>query len=358
MRQRKKVLFICGSMNQTTQMHSIAKAMVAKAMVDDGDCWFTPYYTDGFVARLQERGLIEFTIAGHGHRARAAAYLAEHGLNVDDGGTLHSYDLILTCSDLVVPKNVRGRKVILVQEGMTDPENALFYAAKYLGFPRYLASTSTFGLSHAYVRMCVASVGYRDHFVQKGVAKETIAVTGIPNFDNCQEFANTPFEHQNYVLVATSDARETLKYENRKKFIYHCLDIAAGRTLVFKLHPNENIDRGIREIQKYAPKAHVYHSCPINHMIAHCDVLVTRFSTVVYIGIALGKQVFSEFDLTSLHRMAPIQNGGTSAQNIADVCQEVLDRHDLLIPVVAKLPAYRTYLHRQRAATLSGRTEA
>ncbi len=43
--------------------------------------------------------------------------------------------------------------------------------------------------------------------------------------------------YHNFVLVATSDMRETYKYENRKKFIKKAYKIADGRQLIFKLHP-------------------------------------------------------------------------------------------------------------------------
>ena len=38
----KKILFICGSLNQTTQMHQIASHLM-----NEYDCYFTPYYADG-----------------------------------------------------------------------------------------------------------------------------------------------------------------------------------------------------------------------------------------------------------------------------------------------------------------------
>jgi hypothetical protein len=60
-------------------------------------------------------------------------------------------------------------------------------------------------------------------------------------------------------------------------------------------------------------------------MIANCDVLITRFSSTVYVGMALGKEVYSDFDLNDLRRMMPIQNGGTSAQNIANIARELLN---------------------------------
>ena len=307
------------------------------------DCWFTPYYVDGMLERLERRGWLDFTIAGTGHRQRAMEYLASHGLQIDDRGQRHDYDLVVTCSDLVVQQNIRHKAIVLVQEGMTDPENVFYYLSKYLKFPRYLASTSTTGLSNVYARFCVASQGYRDLFVRKGADASKVIVTGIPNFDNCVEYYDTPFEHRRHVLVATSDARETYKYENRKAFIHECLDIAFGRTLVFKLHPNEQVDRAVAEIRQHAPHAHVYHSGDINPMIAHCDVLITKYSTVVYIGMALGKEVYSAFPLEQLRKLTPLQNGGRSALAIADVCREVMDeQHSLHDYARAKVwPSYR-----------------
>ena len=38
----------------------------------------------------------------------------------------------------------------------------------------------------------------------------------IPNFDNCRQYLDNDFPYQHYVLVCTSDARDTLKFENRK----------------------------------------------------------------------------------------------------------------------------------------------
>jgi hypothetical protein len=319
MKQRRKILFICGSLNQTTMMHQIA------AHLPECEVFFTPYYTDGFLKTLADRGLLDFTVMGGPQRRNTEKYLAEHNLPVDYGGAQNDYDLVVTCSDLVVPKNIRDKKVVLVQEGMTDPENLMYYLVKYLGLPRYLASTSTTGLSDAYNVFCVASEGYRDHFIRKGVKPEKIAVTGIPNFDNCNDFLKNDFPHKNYVLVATSDARETFKYENRRKFIEQAVKIAGARQLIFKLHPNENVERATREINKYAPGALVFSNANTNHMIANCDVLITRFSTVVYVGIALGKEVYSEFDVEELRRMTPIQNCCRSAENIARICRSVMN---------------------------------
>lgn len=319
MQERKKILYICGSINQTSQMHQISEQL------PEYDHYFTPYYADGYVEWARKYNMLEFSILGNKLIRRSFQYLQEHNLQVDYKGRQHDYDLILTCSDLIIPENIRRKKVILVQEGMTDPEGITYYLVKYLRLPRYLASTSTTGLSHKYDYFCVASNGYKKLFSRKGVRPESIIVTGIPNFDNCKQYYDNNFPYKNYVLVATTDMRETFRYENRKKFIRYCQDIADGRQLIFKLHPNENARRGAQEIKEYAPEALVYSTGDTNHMIANCDVLITRFSSVVYVGLALGKQVYSDFPMEDLIELTPDQNNGTSAVNIAGVARDLLN---------------------------------
>ncbi len=307
-------------MNQTTQMHQVAKEL------PEHDCWFTPYYCDGIQEKLRQMKLAEVTPAGFRHVARCMNYLNAHDLQVDYQGKKNDYDLVVTSSDLIIQKNIRDKKVVLVQEGMTDPEHLAYHIVKLFPFlPRYLASTSTTGLSDGYDYFCVASEGYRDLFIRKGVKPEKIRVTGIPNFDNCKKFYDNQFPHKHFVLVCTSDSRETYKYENRRKIIENALKVADGRLLIFKLHPNENFERATREINKYAPNALVYTSGSAEEMIANCDVLMTRFSSTVYVGLALGKEVYSEFPIEELRRLTPIQNNGTSAKNIANVCRELLE---------------------------------
>ncbi|MFZ1292452.1 MAG: hypothetical protein WAR79_20340 [Melioribacteraceae bacterium] len=298
-------------MNQTTMMHKISKHLLGF------DSYFTPFYDDGIIGYLAEKGFLEFTILGNKIRRKTENYFVNNKLNIDPDKRNNEYVLVFTCSDLIIPNNIKHNKIILIQEGMTDPENLMYYFVKYFGLPRFLASTSTTGLSDAYKLFFVASEGYKKLFIRKGVNPDKIIVTGIPNFDNVKEFLENDFSYKNYVLVATSDSRETFKYENRKKFIYEALKIANGRQLIFKLHPNENFNRAKREIEKYAPKALVYTDGNINHMIANCDVLITKYSTVVYIGIALGKEVYSYFDINLLKELTPIQNEGKSAELIA-----------------------------------------
>lgn len=315
---RKKILLIGGSLNQTTMMHQIAQHL------QDYDCYFTPFYADGLIGYASKKGWANFTVLGGPMRRMTEEYLRKQNLPVDEGGRRNAYDLVLTCSDLIIQKNIRGKRIILVQEGMTDPENLFYYLVKWFKLPRYLASTSTHGLSHAYERFCVASEGYREFFIRKGVSPEKMVVTGIPNFDNAAQYLNNSFPYRNYVLVATSDARETFKYDDRKRFIRRALEIADGRQVIFKLHPNEKVERATREILKLAPRALIFSKGNTNHMIANCDVLVTQYSSVVYIGLALGKEVHSYFDIILLKRLMPIQNGGTSAKNIAEVCKTYL----------------------------------
>ncbi|MFC7669567.1 hypothetical protein ACFQT0_21025 [Hymenobacter humi] len=155
-----------------------------------------------------------------------------------------------------------------------------------------------------------------------GVDPGKLVVTGIPNFDDAEKLRHNDFPHHGYVLVATSDLRETFTPDNRRKFIAHCTHIAAGRPLIFKLHPNEKVDRAVAEIRRYAPPGTlVFTDGHTDHMIANCVELITQYSTVVYMGLALGKPVHSYFDVEDLRRKQPWQNGGTSARRIAAICR-------------------------------------
>lgn len=322
---KKKILFICGSLNQTTMMHKISREL------SEYKNYFTPFYGDGLIKYMAESGFLDFSILGGQFKQNTIKYLKDNNLNIDYAGQRYNYDLVFTCTDLIIQKNIKNKKIILVQEGMTDEENILFNIVRRLKLPRYIAGTVATGQSKAYEYFCVASEGYKKFFVEKGLDKEKIVVTGIPNFDNCGEYLNNDFPFRNYVLAATSDVRETFKYENRKKFIKNCLRIANGRQLIFKLHPNEKIGRAIREIKKFAPGSIVLSTGNTNHMIANCDVLITRFSSVVYVGLALGKEVYSDFDIEMLKRITPEQNNGASAKNIAAIASEILKRKELKV---------------------------
>ncbi len=319
---KKKILFICGSLNQTTMMYKISQQLT------EYDQYFSPYYADGFLKMLLRAGLVNYTVLGGKFRIQTEKFLAERTLKLDYEGKQNDYDYIFTCSDLYVPKNIKKKKIVLVQEGMTDPEKLNYYITRYLGLPRYLAATSMTGLSHAYDLFCVASEGYKDFFIKKGCNPDKLVVTGIPNFDNCKESFNNNFPHKNYVLVCTSDARETISYENRKKTILDAVKIANGKQLIFKLHPNEKAERATKEINMYAPGALVFAKGNTDEMIANCDTLVTRYSTVVYVGIALGKEVYSYFNIDMLKRLTPMQNGGSSHLNIAEAFRKRIVREE------------------------------
>jgi hypothetical protein len=318
-RMDKRVLFICGSINQTTQMEQIA------ANLPDYSCHFTPYYGDTVLGLCCRMGLAEFSVMGKKLSRRCLEYLTSRGLPTDPKGRTWTYDLIITCSDLVIPKNVAGKVTILVQEGMTDPENLLYRLVRRFRFlPRWLASTAATGLSDRYNFFCVASAGYRDLFIRKGVKPDKLVVTGIPNFDNCAKYLDNQFPHRNFVLVCTSDGRETFKADDRKALIRKAVSIAGGRKLIFKLHPNENSRRAASEIARYAPRALVYSSGSAEEMVANCDVLVTEYSSTAYVGLALGKEVHSYFDIEELKALLPIQNRA-AASNVAEVCRSLLE---------------------------------
>jgi hypothetical protein len=336
------ILFICGSLNQTTQMHKIARHSMK-----EHDCYFTPYYGDGLVNLFAKMGWLNFTVLGGRHKRETEEYFFRHNLNVDPRGESRSYDLVVTCSDLLIQNNIRGKRVALVQEGITEPEGIMFHLVKWLKLPRYLANTSTNGLSNEYDIFCVASRGYAELFVRKGVHERKIAVTGIPNFDNVKSAHDNKFPFHGHVLVATSPLRETFRYDDRRAFIRKCSAIAGERNLIFKLHPLENAERAIREIYQNAPGAIVFAHGDINQMIANADVVITQQSTCTYVAIALGKEVHTNLNVAELKRLMPIQNGGSSAENIANICERVL--HTPLEVLRAKRRQTQPRLKREQA---------
>ena len=304
-------------------MHKISK------FFPDCESYFSPYYTDGILNLLVKARILDFTILGGNFRKQTENYLNENKLKIDYRGEARDYDLVYTGSDLIVPKNIRSRKMILVQEGMMEPINFLFYLVKYLKFPRWSCNTAATGLSDYYNYFCVASEGFKNLFIERGVNPDKIIVTGIPNFDNAKALLNNNFPHKEYVLVATSDARETLNYENRKEFILKAKEISDGRQIIFKLHPNEKFKRAEKEINKYAPGSLIFQNEDIDPMLANCDVLITKYSSVAFIGLALGKEVHSAFDLQFLKDLLPLQNGGRSASEIAYIGRQLIGLKDL-----------------------------
>jgi len=340
--KNKKILFVCGSMNQTTQMHKISLEL------PEYDAYFSPFFATGFLGFLNKLKLVEYTILGGEVKQRTLNYIRENKLNLDYRGKNDDYDLVLIPQDLTIPRNIKKFKTILVQEGMTDPPDWRYHVTRFLHLYRWCASTSMTGLSHQYDYFCVASEGFREQFIRRGIISNKIRVTGIPNFDNIiNEMKDLKFEHKNFVLVATSDIRETLKYENRKILIEFALKIADGRKLIFKLHPNENVKKRTAEIKKYAPDALVYHGVSIDPLIANCDVFITKFSSTLFPAFVLGKEVHCSIDNEVLRKLVPIQNYGTSAKNIAEVAKELLESSPSVIRKREKTKYY-SYLFQDK----------
>jgi len=318
---RKKILFIIGSPNQTTQMYQIYQHLQ-----DEFDCYFTQFFPGDWIMWFTKASrMAEHTILSGLFKQKGEQFVKDHGLQYDYAGRQlgNKYDLVFMCTDASFPKVARRTKSIWVQEGMVDPLDAWGKWVKRLGLPSYMAfRTSLNGCMNFSDIYCAASEGYKSYFSGMGTEAERIVVTGMPNFDNAAQYLDNDFPHKDYVLVCTSDIRETYKKENRIGFIRHCVSIAAGRPLVFKLHPNEVWDRAYYEIINNTPAGTlVFQNENTNHMIANCQELVTQYSTVVYIGMALGKKVHSYFDYDLLQRLMPVQNGGTSARTIAEIAR-------------------------------------
>lgn len=333
----KNILLIGGTMNQTRT------ALAVGAQLSEHRCAYSPLYADGLLGWASARGWLDFTSAGVPLRARALECLRNADVTIDDGGHRGPYDLIVATGDLIVPRNIRGRRMVLIQEGLTEPEGPIYYGVRYAGLPRVLANTAAFGLSDAYDVFCVASEGYRDLFHRKGVRADKMVVTGVPHLDDIERHRTNNFAERGYVLVCTSNARETFKRDDRTQFLRAALRIADGRRMIVKLHPAERRDRAIREIQAIAPAATILVEGNTDHMIANADVVIAQYSTVAFTAAALGKELYSYLEPDELRRILPVQTGGRSAALIADVCRHVLES-----PTVATPP----HLSAQRPETM------
>lgn len=319
----KKILFITGSMNQTSQMFQIAGEL------PEYDCWFSQMFSDVPLVRYlnNKTSLLDKTIISRPHRKKAEAFLRNAGCNIDYEARLNTYDLVVCCSDLILPAPLRSVKTIWVQEGMIDKVTVLSKVVKALKLsPTLCFNTSLNGSTNKCDLYCAASEGYKQYISRMGTDISKVYVTGMLNYDNAAQYLDNDFPHHNYIMVATTDMRETARPENRVKFIKHCVAIAQGRQLLFKLHPNENVKRAVKEIEQNTPGGTlIFTEGNTSHMIANCLELITQYSTVVYTGIALGKKVYSWFDVTELKQLAPLQNGGKSARNIASICRAYIE---------------------------------
>src|SRR5579871_1001422 len=134
--RRKKILFIVGSPNQTSQMHQVA------AQLPEYDCFFSQLYSrNTFIKLAVRRGILDTTILGGEFRRKSDAYLDRHGLPNDYARSLYNnrYDMAVLCSDLYVPLDLRELKTLWVQEGMTDPVTSWGKWSRRLHLPPYWA---------------------------------------------------------------------------------------------------------------------------------------------------------------------------------------------------------------------------
>jgi hypothetical protein len=343
--RRKEILFIGADVLQSSQMHEVARSL------PEYEHYYSPYWGDAFVTLVRDLGIIDYTSAGKKRVNNCLDYLQRHGLRTDPFCRRGGYDLVVTCSDVVVPKNIRDRKIVVVQEGILDPELRSYKAIRLLPFlPHWLAGTAMTGLSGMYDAICVGSEGYREHMIERGADPDKIHVTGLIHFDNCKQYLDNDFPHRGYLLVCTSDGRETWKNDDRQALIARALRMAGGRQLVFKLHPNEIYERAAAEIRAQAPGALIYFREPgisAEELVANCDVLISEWSTLVFVALALGKECYSYHDMRMIERLAPIQNGGTSAENIAAVCRRMIEAPARITP---HRPAWRASLSRRLEA--------
>ncbi len=68
---KPKILFIGGSLNQTTIMHKICNEL------PDCDAYFTPYYASGPLWVMTKLRMLEFTIMGGPFKRKTLEYIKD-----------------------------------------------------------------------------------------------------------------------------------------------------------------------------------------------------------------------------------------------------------------------------------------
>jgi len=326
MSTKKNILCLGGSRNQTSQLHQIAQYLEA-----DYNIFYSQVFGEGFLFKAAaEIGFFDNTVLGRDSSFTKASqqYIKAHNLNYDYRGQSKGikYDLALLSTDMIVPKSFKNIKTVWIQEGMIDPITSFGRLVKKLGLPAYAtASTALNGTSNKADLYFAMSRGYKNYFKAYGTESSKILVTGVPNFDNIHSLMNTSYNERGFVLVATSDIRELGGNDDRIFLIKEAIRIANGRKLIFKPHPNESIERVISEIKSVHPNPCIITEPIIDILIAHCDVLITQYSSCVYQGLVLGKKVYSYFPIEELEIKKPIQNGGKSGKIISGIVSEFME---------------------------------
>src|ERR1700719_2263767 len=101
----KNILLICGTLNQTKAMMAIGNELA------DHHCYYTPFYSDGHLLRASQRGQLDFTVLAGPLRERTVAFMRDARLPVDERGEARAYDLIVTCTDLILQNNLEGKRI-------------------------------------------------------------------------------------------------------------------------------------------------------------------------------------------------------------------------------------------------------
>lgn len=322
---KKKIICVVGSLNQTKQLH-----LISKHLNEDFDIYFTQIYGEGLFYRVvAESGVMDNTVLGKdsSFTKLSREYILDNQLQYDYRAQSkgNQYDLALLSTDMIVPKTLRRIKSIWVQEGMIDPIKTSGILIKKLGLPTYFTSdTSLNGTSNRADIYCAMSSGYKDYFSKWGTDRAKIIITGVPNFDNIISFAENPYPESGFVLIATSDIRELGGNENRVDFFKKCREIARDRKVIYKPHPNENLNRVTREVKMVIPDVDIITKPVLDTLIAHCDTFITQWSSSAYVGLVMGKTIYSYFPIEELEANKPLQNGGKSAEIIAQIAREFI----------------------------------
>ena len=245
----------------------------------------------------------------HGHRrqlAQRCRYYCGTGVSPSTTGRHGPYDLVVDLLDVFLQKNIaatdRSRS-----GAITDPEDDNF---RLVAAPLAHSRSGPRDGPRRLPRLCVASDRSRSVRRQgqgggdRGHRRSTSTTATL---------SRQHFPHRDFVLVYTSIAAGSPPWRRSKS---RSSSMRSGARDDLQVPPQRRPRASGGGSESVCTGCPIFTTGSAEAMIANCDVLITRYSSTVFVGLALGKETHSDYPMDELRRLQPVQNR-SAALNIA-----------------------------------------
>jgi len=316
---KKNILFIGSTVDQIKVMHTISDHLNPVH-----NCFFTPFYLDNVVSKLGLSRQLENIVFGKNYREDIFDYIQNNDLKLDECGESNHYDLVVTFSTLIIPKNIRNSRIVLLQDLMNEPRNFMAYFTKWFKFSSYLNKPSSINLFERYDVVCVASPGYRKRFIRNGADPDKIALTGIPEFTTFPDTLPDDVLQRGVVHLVTLPLWGSLEKEYRKDLQMNLNWIADGRPIYFKLLPTDQPIIATRKIKNTLLNVRVFTGSRNHLKNIYERGLISKRTACLFTASVIGDKLHIFADAEVLRHLKPYQNSTASAEKIANVCKNLM----------------------------------